>query len=69
MDKNNRKLKIKANNTSATWQHAAHTTNQNTHLLTAPKKLNMSHTKEPTFRENGGLGKKKSGERAKSRKG
>ena len=30
--------------------YAAHTTNQNTHLLTAQKQ-NKSHTKEPTFRK------------------
>ena len=30
---------------------AAHITNYNTHLLTAPKNKNKSHTKEPTFRK------------------
>ena len=31
--------------------YAAHTTNYTTHLLTARKKKNKSHKKEPTFRK------------------
>ena len=31
--------------------YAAHTTNYNTHLLTAQKDKNKSHTKDPTFRK------------------
>ena len=72
MDKNNRKLKIlhkcmKAN-TSAIWQHMLH--------IPPIKEISKPLTKtkqEPHKRvyhsENGGLGKKKSGEWAKSRQG
>ena len=45
-------------------------TNLNTHLLTSQKtQLNQEPHKRAHLSENGGLGKKKSGEWAKSRKG
>ena len=64
-------------NASAIWQHnfyAAHTTTYNTHLLTAPTTTTTTTKRqEPPKRaylsENGGLGKKRLGEWAQSRKG
>ena len=48
--------------------YAAHTTNYNTHLLTAQKKNQEPH-KRACLSENGGLGKNNSGEWDKCRKG
>ena len=75
MDKNYHKLKIlykcmKANsNTNAIWQHMQwqmlHIPPSKILIFQPPQK---THPKDPTFLKNG-LGKKKSGEWAKSRKG
>ena len=39
--------------------YAAHTINQNTHLLTAKKNTTKNHTKEPTFRKRDVMGGKR----------